>query len=657
MPVPGAAVSNGCAVQVLRSAGSWSVGVSTERSIERAWATAIAEAEHLIYIEQQYFITNFDFDERDGKGLLDEDDEDDDDDAINIHEGLQNDHALYEVTVPLNSTPGTMFRCRFPGIATDESDTTVMAVRVPPEAKPGQLIQVRVPKKPKALGPKAGRPGVTLPSNTGCDLSSSPPSSSSASRMGLIEGVGHIVGSAATAVSSAVTSAAIGVQEMLHERLEGKPRNRIGRALLTRLRKAIEKRETFRVMVVLPLHPNGRYLDSVECQAVMKQQFECISRGEKSLLRILGKEFPTVKLDDYIVFMSLRAHGELPVEVVEKVRAQRPVGRSQSVTTPSTPVSRAPKDVQRSLSTGPISAVPHDGHANALDFPPGGPVSEQVYVHSKLLIVDDRVVIMGSANLNDRSMMGNRDSEIACRVEESPSVPGADLLVDGARMNGAPFAKGRFAHGLRVRLWREHLGMEPLGTERRKYAQRFAPAHQGFDRRVLPHPVPLQDLGVDEYQVKPFPGGSAGDDFQIDTPTQEIGSYWDDDVSDPTCAEVWHGVVLATARNNSSVLERAFDGMPMGRCGTLNEAKRQVGITKRVIVPSCSTSESTTQTAYANFSSPSEDTHAYRQRVRDILSEGRVRGRLIFFPISFLYEERLEPDTAVKLLLGKRLFQ
>lgn len=40
-------------------------------------------------------------------------------------------------------------------------------------------------------------------------------------------------------------------------------------------------------------------------------------------------------------------------------------------------------------------------------------VSELIYVHSKLLIADDKVVICGSANINDRSMVGRRDSEIA----------------------------------------------------------------------------------------------------------------------------------------------------------------------------------------------------------------------------------------------------
>jgi len=39
-----------------------------------------------------------------------------------------------------------------------------------------------------------------------------------------------------------------------------------------------------------------------------------------------------------------------------------------------------------------------------------------VYVHAKFMIVDDRYFILGSANLNERGLNGNRDSEIACGV-------------------------------------------------------------------------------------------------------------------------------------------------------------------------------------------------------------------------------------------------
>ena len=46
-------------------------------------------------------------------------------------------------------------------------------------------------------------------------------------------------------------------------------------------------------------------------------------------------------------------------------------------------------------------------------LPNGTPTTELIYIHSKLMIVDDMFVICGSANINDRSMLGKRDSEIA----------------------------------------------------------------------------------------------------------------------------------------------------------------------------------------------------------------------------------------------------
>lgn len=36
-----------------------------------------------------------------------------------------------------------------------------------------------------------------------------------------------------------------------------------------------------------------------------------------------------------------------------------------------------------------------------------------IYVHAKGMIVDDELVILGSANINQRSMDGSRDTEIA----------------------------------------------------------------------------------------------------------------------------------------------------------------------------------------------------------------------------------------------------
>lgn len=52
------------------------------------------------------------------------------------------------------------------------------------------------------------------------------------------------------------------------------------------------------------------------------------------------------------------------------------------------------------------------------------PVTEIVYLHSKLMIVDDEMVLCGSANINDRSLAGDRDSEIAIVVRGEDFVEG-----------------------------------------------------------------------------------------------------------------------------------------------------------------------------------------------------------------------------------------
>lgn len=81
------------------------------------------------------------------------------------------------------------------------------------------------------------------------------------------------------------------------------------------------------------------------------------------------------------------------------------------------------------------------------------PYLNMIYVHSKLLMADDRMAICGSANINDRSMLGDRDSEIAVYL----------LSCDDhtITMNGqAGFKCSKMLTSWRVNLWREHLGFE-----------------------------------------------------------------------------------------------------------------------------------------------------------------------------------------------------
>jgi phospholipase D1/2 len=64
-----------------------------------------------------------------------------------------------------------------------------------------------------------------------------------------------------------------------------------------------------------------------------------------------------------------------------------------------------------------------------------------VYVHSKMLIVDDAVTIIGSANINQRSMDGARDSEIAVASYQPAYLP-----TDGSIPHGD-------VHAFRLHCW------------------------------------------------------------------------------------------------------------------------------------------------------------------------------------------------------------
>lgn len=108
-------------------------------------------------------------------------------------------------------------------------------------------------------------------------------------------------------------------------------------------------------------------------------------------------------------------------------------------------------------------------------------VTEETYIHSKLLIVDDRKVLIGSANLNDRSQCGDRDSEIAMVLEDK------DLFE--STMDGQKYMASRFAVSFRTHLWRQHLGfIEPQECTPETARNYPTPA-----MRPAPHPFPCPE--------------------------------------------------------------------------------------------------------------------------------------------------------------------
>jgi phospholipase D1/2 len=144
--------------------------------------------------------------------------------------------------------------------------------------------------------------------------------------------------------------------------------------IANRIVRARKNNEKFKVYVVIPLLPafeanfSSRKYSNIK--EIMKIQYECISRGDHSLFKVLEKE--GINYDEYIVFLSLRK-----------------------------------------------------GHIDE-----NRAVYEQIYVHSKIIIADGNRAIIGSANLNDRSLLGERDSEVGIILEEESEGMILGLLKD-----------------------------------------------------------------------------------------------------------------------------------------------------------------------------------------------------------------------------------
>ncbi|CAE6144450.1 unnamed protein product [Arabidopsis arenosa] len=71
-----------------------------------------------------------------------------------------------------------------------------------------------------------------------------------------------------------------------------------------------------------------------------------------------------------------------------------------------------------------------------------------IYVHSKGMVVDDEYVVIGSANINQRSMEGTRDTEIAMGAYQPQHT--------WARRQSGP--RGQI-YGYRMSLWAEHMAL------------------------------------------------------------------------------------------------------------------------------------------------------------------------------------------------------
>ncbi|PFH53623.1 hypothetical protein AMATHDRAFT_137275 [Amanita thiersii Skay4041] len=292
-------------------------------------------------------------------------------------------------------------------------------------------------------------------------------------------------------------------------------KNQIGKALVNRILRAAREGTKFRVIVVIPELPGfaGNVKDTASLKFIMGAQYRAINRGGFSIYEQIRRE--GYEPMDYIRFYHLRAYDRInaPLDTLIKQMEEKSdvkflqaqvamakqwiAGDTLTAQTEATVI--VPQETQEALVVEkaepqtekiPIPQSEEEARQIIARFEEGAErtdvevsdsvtshmlqdqtslldekwlgteqeelnsyVSELLYIHSKLMVVDDRKVIIGSANINDRSQKGNGDSEIAVVIEDGEEIE--------TTMNGEPWMASRFAATLRRMLYREHLGLIP----------------------------------------------------------------------------------------------------------------------------------------------------------------------------------------------------
>ncbi|CAM2153329.1 phospholipase D-like domain-containing protein [Paraburkholderia tropica] len=202
------------------------------------------------------------------------------------------------------------------------------------------------------------------------------------------------------------------------------PKNFICEALGERIGKAIMSgaKENFHVIITLPVHPEGKLSDG-NIMAQVHWTMQTLVFGTFSLLNRVRR---------YIKARELR---------------DKKVADWKKATTD--PDDRRYEDVDMDRCSDYVTLLNLRNWAQLGDRY----VTEQIYIHTKMMIVDDLFALLGSANINDRSMLGSRDSEIAVLISDSAK---EKHDISG---NGDVRITRNFARELRKGVWSKIFGL------------------------------------------------------------------------------------------------------------------------------------------------------------------------------------------------------
>lgn len=396
--------------------------------------------------------------------------------------------------------------------------------------------------------------------------------------------------------------------------------NKIGAAMVDRILRAHREGEAFKIWVIMPAVPafagDLQADDALGTRAIMEFQYDSISRGGHSIIEKLtqaGISDPK----QYIGFFNLRNFDRINTsKTMADAEAQAGVSYEEARKEHDRYYGDGgypPGEIDQSGGTDryeryqqgaqhvsddtldTISSCYMDQGRRVTDIPwSGNPddeidafVTEELYIHSKLLIADDRLVICGSANLNDRSQLGNHDSEIAVVIEDPTPVE--------TTMNGQQYTASKFAASLRRYIFRKHLGLIP---------------DQRWDR-------PDQNWEPVDRSPNWYDWGSPADLLVRDPLHPNFQNLWNN-----------------TARVNTETFSRAFHPVPNDHVRTWADYK--TFFSKHFIIPGKKMTEEEKKGKVEYGHIVREEFTGGAWEVKEWLS--RIRGTLVEMPLDFLVD-------------------
>ncbi|KKY27580.1 putative phospholipase [Phaeomoniella chlamydospora] len=352
--------------------------------------------------------------------------------------------------------------------------------------------------------------------------------------------------------------------------------NTIGRAIVDACVRAGKEGRKFRVIIMIPAIPGFagdlRQDAAIGTRAIMDYQYKSINRGEHSImgqiakagvdptnhifvfnLRMYDRINKTPKLVEQekksgVKYQELQRaqaeeimgsgiHGSTSAESKDKeaqthgisedqrheiIDRKRRFEEARQEVHSDDPIHSADSIAEDAMTGGgKVSEEPWEGNAEEeqQNF-----VQEELYIHAKLLIVDDKTVICGSSNINDRSQIGSHDSELSIVMQDTKTIE--------ITMDGKPYQAAQLANTLRRHLWREHLGL-----------------------------ISAQELDASK-DPNARPPNVCGNDY-------DEGEHWDF-VADPLSDKVWD-LWTQQADKNTEIYRQLFRADPDNNIKTFKE--------------------------------------------------------------------------------------